>query len=87
MQMRALGAGFEGVPQFDVNLTNDSAQVVVDLAALKTQPGDYTLAFHGGAVAKYRPPTSGDAKAPAQEIVDIIVTEPITLRVQPAESK
>lgn len=28
--------------------------MVIDLAALKTPPGDYTLAFYGSAVSKYR---------------------------------
>lgn len=155
MQMRALGAGFEGIPQFDVALTGDTAQATVDLAKLKTAPGDYVLAFHGGAVAKYRhrpdavsaaeaarqkamqevmaleaaakkltqlalqatpdkKPEADKAIADAtarlkaaaaavaatenqvkaataaaapQEIVDIIVTEPIVIRVKPAEAK
>jgi hypothetical protein len=156
LNLRAIGAGFETVPGFDVSLTSDSAQAVLDLAALKTAPGDYWLAFHGGAVAKYRhhpeavaiaqeaqkkaeqeimtldaeaKKLADDAKAaPAgrnaeadkaaleavatkrkalaavlaaaaeqlknatataqpRDIVDIVVTEPIAIRVKPAESK
>jgi hypothetical protein len=86
LNLRAIGAGFEGVPAFDVSLTADSAQAVLDLAALKTPPGDYWLAFHGGAVAKYRHPPEGD-KAQPRDIVDIVVTEPIAIRVKPAETK
>ena len=86
LNLRAIGAGFEGVPAFDVSLTADSAQAVLDLAALKTPPGDYWLAFHGGAVAKYRHPAEGD-KAQPRDIVDIVVTEPIAIRVKPAETK
>ncbi len=54
MQLRTMGAGFEGVPGFDVSLTADKSQAIVDLGALKTPPGEYTFAFFGSAVAKYR---------------------------------
>ncbi len=54
MQLKTFGAGFEQVPLFDAPLTADSSQAVLDLAALKTPPGDYLIAFYGGAVAKYR---------------------------------
>lgn len=54
IQLKAIGAGFERVPAFDVNITADGSQAVVDLAALKTPPGDHLIAFYGGAVAKYR---------------------------------
>ena len=92
MQVRTFGAGFEGVPQFDVPLAADASQAVLDLAALKTPPGDYWIAFYGGAVAKYRD-NAGAAAAPAakaapsRDIVDIVVSEPIAIRVKPAEKK
>ena len=54
LQLRTSGAGFEQMPQFDVSLTADASQAVLDLAALKTPPGDYLIAFYGSAVAKYR---------------------------------
>jgi hypothetical protein len=54
MQLRTMGAGLEGVPAFDVSLTADKSQAILDLAALKTPPGDYSIAFYGSAVAKYR---------------------------------
>lgn len=54
LNLRTMGAGFEHVPAFDVNLTMDQSQAVLDTAALKTAPGDYLIAFYGGAVAKYR---------------------------------
>src|SRR5207342_1841026 len=47
-------AGFEQVPQFEVSLTADASQAVLNLDALKTPPGDYLIAFYGSAVAKYR---------------------------------
>jgi hypothetical protein len=86
LQLKAIGAAFEAMPGFDVSLTADGSQAVIDLAALKTPPGDYWLAFHGGAVAKYRHPPEGDKGQPS-DIVDIVVTEPIAIRVKPAESK
>ncbi|MGE0607047.1 MAG: serine protease [Pirellulales bacterium] len=152
--LRGLGAGFERVAA-DVALTADASQVIIDTAALKTAPGEYKLAFHGGAVIKYRhrldlvesaeasqkraltelaaieaelkqltenvQASSDDAKPTAQqaveaaqvrqkaaaaavavaaetlkratananpqEIVDIVVSEPLTVRVLPAENK
>ncbi len=54
MEVRTLGAGFEQNPQFELPLTADSSQAVLDLAKLKTPPGDYLIAFYGSAVAKYR---------------------------------
>ena len=54
LQLKTFGYGFDGVPQFDVQVTSDASQAVLDLAALKTPPGDYQIAFYGGAVAKYR---------------------------------
>ena len=83
MNMRALGAGFERVPAFDLPLTNDNAQAVIDLNPLKLPPGDHWLAFHGGAVVKYRQPKKDSTAAPPTDIVDIVVTEPILIRVKP----
>jgi len=54
MQMRTMGAVFERAPGFDIPLTADSSQTVLDTAALKAPPGDYLIAFYGGAVTKYR---------------------------------
>ncbi len=54
MGLRAFGAGFEGTPKFDVPLSADQSEAVLNLAALKTPPGDYLIAFYGSAVAKYR---------------------------------
>ena len=54
LQLRTFGEGFERVPQFDVNLTDDGSNAVLNVGGLKIPPGDYTIAFYGGAVAKYR---------------------------------
>jgi hypothetical protein len=92
MQLRTMGAGFERVPAFNVSLTADQSQAVIDTAALKTPPGEYQIAFYGAAVAKHKPQTAAntaDAKAAGapRDIVDIVVSEPITIRVQPAVKK
>ncbi len=89
LQLKASGAGFEQVPRFDVSLLSDSSEVTLDLAKLKTPPGDYLIAFYGSAVAKYR----GGPVAPAKEnsapkdTADIVISEPIAIRVNPAEAK
>jgi hypothetical protein len=54
LQLRTYGHGFQQHPQFDVSLTADTSEAVLDTAALKTPPGDYLIAFYGSAVAKYR---------------------------------
>jgi len=155
IQMRAVGAGFEGAPRFDVQIKSETSQAVLDLAALKVPPGEYKVSFLGGAVVKYRhkpemvasveasnkkmlqevkdleaevkkistdaktaPPekkeqmtkavaamsakmkaatdalnaTQGELKkvteaAQPKDIADIVVCEPITIRVKPAEKK
>lgn len=155
MKLKTFGAGFERVAPFEVSLAADASEAVLDLAALKTPPGDYQISFYGSAVAKYRyrpeavlaaeaahkkaeeelKATEAEAKAAAEQvksaspearadaakaaqavaakrkaaaaavaaaaaqlkkateaakpkdIVDIVVSEPIAIRVKPAEKK
>lgn len=54
LQLRTMGSGFDRTPQFDVQINAEQSQAVLDTAVLKTPPGDYLIAFYGGAVAKYR---------------------------------
>jgi len=54
LQLKTSGEGFEGNPRFDLSLTADTSEAVLDTAALKTPPGDYLIAFYGSVVAKYR---------------------------------
>ena len=61
--LKTFGAGFEGVTAFDAPLDADSAEAVIDLAKLKTAPGEYVFAFYGTAVARYRYHPEGVAEA------------------------
>ena len=54
LQLKTSGEGFDANPRFDVSLTADTSEAVLDTAALKTPPGDYLISFYGSAVAKYR---------------------------------
>ncbi|MBT4864255.1 MAG: serine protease, partial [Planctomycetaceae bacterium] len=54
ISLKTYGAGFERVAAFDAPLAGDASEVVIDLAKLKTPPGEYVIAFYGSAVAKYR---------------------------------
>lgn len=54
LQLKTFGPSFEGNPPFDVSLTSPTAEAIVNLAAIKPPPGEYTIAFYGTAVAKYR---------------------------------
>lgn len=82
MNLRTMGAGFERVPAFDVKFADEKTDAVIDLAALKTQPGDYLIAFYGGAVAKYR--HQPEAVAAAEEARKKAMQDVTTLE---AESK
>lgn len=87
MSVKTMGDGFEQNPPFDLSLTADSSEAVLDLAALKVPPGDYRIAFYGNAVAKYVPAVvlaTGGKPSASTDIVDIVVSKPIPIRVQPA---
>jgi len=80
IQLSTVGAGLEAVPPLTVKLTEDKAEAVVDTAALKTPPGDYALAFLGGAVVKFRQnpeavPVAELAKANADRAVAALEAE------------
>lgn len=83
LQMRTFGHGFESHPRFDVTLTAEGSEAVLDLAKLKPPPGDHVIAFYGSAVVKHR---YAENEAP-QDTAEIVITEPITIRVPTAESK
>lgn len=53
VKLKPLGADFAALPSFDVPSKAAAADLVMDLATLKTPPGEYTMALHGGVVAKY----------------------------------
>jgi hypothetical protein len=84
ISLKTFGDGFDRTKAFEATLTGTRSEAVLDLAALKTPPGDYLIAFYGSAVAKH--PTTPGAKKTI-DIVDIIITEPIPIRVKPAEKK
>jgi hypothetical protein len=54
IQMKAVGAGFDRAPAFDVPIQADKSEVVLDLKALNVAPGEYRVSFLGGGVVKYR---------------------------------
>ncbi len=54
LQLKTMGPGFDGNPQFDVSLTASGSEAIINLASVKPPPGEYTVAFYGSAVAKYR---------------------------------
>ena len=79
---RTFGPGFEGM-KIDLSLKDDKSEAIIDLAKYKVAPGNYVVAFYGGAVAKYK----ANEKAKPTDIADIVVTEPIPIRVKPASKK
>jgi hypothetical protein len=102
----------------DAQIKTPTIDAVLDLAALKTPPGEYTMTFLGSYVVKYRADLDGAKLAQAEqkkgdetagtaakqgtvgkpvkaatdlaapkETVDIVVSEPIRIRVKPADAK
>jgi hypothetical protein len=86
IQLKAFGVGFEKC-SVEAGLKSDTHDAVLDLAALKIPVGEHTIAFYGRAVSKYAPPTKSGKPAKKKDIVDIVVSEPITIRVLPADKK
>jgi hypothetical protein len=80
MNAQAMGRGFEPF-RLEIPLDADASEAVMDLAALKTPPGDYVIAFYGGAVTKFR---HNHDSAETKDIADIVVSQPISIRVLPA---
>ncbi len=62
INMKTFGTPFESIT-FDVPLDADSSEAVLDLAKLKTPPGEYLIAFYGSAVCKHRHNVSAIAVA------------------------
>lgn len=54
IKLSPMGADFKSVKAVDIPLNATSSEVVLDLAALKSPPGEYALVLYGSAVAKYR---------------------------------
>jgi hypothetical protein len=52
--LKPYGSVFAGVKPIDLPIKAKTAEAVVDLAAMKTPPGDYVLAFNGISVVKHR---------------------------------
>lgn len=53
IKLKAYGTIFGGMKEIDLPIKAAGAEAVIDLAALKTAPGDYTLALHGIGITKY----------------------------------
>jgi hypothetical protein len=54
IKLKAFGEGLAGVKELEIPVKAATAEAVLDFAALKTPPGEYTLAFYGSGVSKYR---------------------------------
>jgi len=54
LSVKTFGEGFESNAAFKIPLDKDASEAILDTAKLKTPPGEYTIAFYGGAVAKYQ---------------------------------
>jgi hypothetical protein len=54
IKVKAYGEGFSAIKEFDIPLKAATYDAVLDLAALKIAPGDYTFAFQSLGICKYR---------------------------------
>jgi hypothetical protein len=55
MNLKPYGSTFRAMKDISLPIKAGTSEAVVDLAALKTPPGDYNLTFSGIGVTKYRP--------------------------------
>ncbi len=83
MSLKTFGPGFENAAEFDAPLDADNGEATLDLAALKTPPGDYKIAFYGTAVAKYQ--YNLPAVAAAEESLKLAQADLETLKKHGAE--
>ena len=67
LSAKTFGEGFDKNPAFNIPLGADTSEAVLDLKTLKVKPGDYTIAFYGGAVAKYSHYPEGITLAKAKQ--------------------
>lgn len=67
LKLKAFGAGFEAIKEIEVPIKAAAATATLDLATLKTPPGEYTLAFYGSTVAKYSDNPEAVKRAEAEE--------------------
>lgn len=66
VNLKTWGVGFESHPAFNINLTEPFPETVLDTKALNVPSGDYTIAFYGVAVPKYRYHPDSVAQAEAE---------------------
>ena len=53
IKVKAYGEGFTGIKEFDIPIKATTHELVLDLAALKVAPGDYTFALQSLGICKY----------------------------------
>ncbi len=54
LRLRPYGTAITGLKPLEIASKAETAELVLDLAALKTAPGEHTIAFASGYVVKYR---------------------------------
>jgi len=88
-RLKVCGGPFDKAGDVEVPLAGGTATLPLDLKKLGVPPGEHTICLVGGGVTAYRPP-SPVAKGPptpppaAQDIAEIIVSEPIRIHVTTA---
>lgn len=54
LQLKTFGPSWESNPPFDISLSANNSEAKLQSGVVKAPPGEYTIAFYGAAVAKYR---------------------------------
>ncbi len=54
LQLKTFGPSWESNPPFDISLSANGSEAKLQSGVVKAPPGEYTIAFYGAAVAKYR---------------------------------
>ncbi len=68
IKVKAYGEGFSSLKDFEIPIKADKHEAVIDLAALKIAPGDYTFAFQSLGICRYCYNPAAVALAEAEQL-------------------
>ena len=91
IKVKAYGEGFSAIKEFDIPLKAATHEAVIDLAALKIAPGEYTFAFQSLGICKYRynpaaVPLAEAEQKKAEQVVAAAAAEAKKLAAEDAEA-
>lgn len=89
IRLKAFGNGFTSFPVMEVPLSNEQADITLDLNDLNIPPGRHMIAFYTTAIVKYVSPQKTDSHKKEMPVVkpvdtaEIVISRPLSLHVLP----